>query len=88
LKWAAREKLPLLQALSHVTQASADILGIAAGDISINSDADLCLFAADEYWQVTPTALKSQGKNSPFQGLEFAGKVKMTLIHGQVVYQA
>lgn len=87
LKWAAREKLPLLQALSHVTQASAHILGIAAGDMSLNSDADLCLFNADEYWQVTPTALKSQGKNSPFQGLEFAGKVKMTLIHGQVVYQ-
>jgi dihydroorotase len=88
LKWADREKVPLLQALGLVTKASAGILGIPAGDLHPNSNADLCIFNAQEFWQVTPAALKSQGKNSPFTGLEFAGKVKTTLINGQVVYQA
>jgi len=88
LKWAKQEKISLLHAIKCVTQASADILGISAGDLSLNSDADICIFAADEYWKVTPSALKSQGKNSPFIGLELAGKVKITLVHGQVVYQS
>lgn len=88
LKWARQEKIKLPQAIKCVTQAAAQILGIPAGEISINSDADICIFDADEYWKVTPSALKSQGKNSPFTGLELAGKVKTTLIHGQVVYQA
>lgn len=87
LKWALQEKVSLLHAIGNVTQASAQILGIPAGDLSPNSDADICIFDANEYWKVCPSALKSQGKNSPFNGLELAGKVKTTLVHGQIVYQ-
>lgn len=87
LKWATAEKVPLIDAISRLTQHSANILGIAAGDLSINSDADICIFDANKYWKVTPKTLKSQGKNSPFNGLELLGKVKITLVHGQVVYQ-
>lgn len=86
LKWAAREKLALPQAIAHITSAPAHTLGIAAGDLSIGSNADLCIFDATEYWKVSPKTLKSQGKNTPFNGLELAGKVKYTLVHGQVVY--
>ena len=88
LKWAEREKLGLICAVSLVSQASAKILGIAAGSLDINANADICIFAADEYWKVTPNALKSQGKNTPFGGLEIAGKVKTTLVNGHVVYQS
>jgi len=87
LKWAAKEKVGLLQAVGLITQAAAQILGIPAGDLSPNSDADLCVFDANEYWKISPDMLKSQGKNTPFNGLELAGKVKLTLVHGQVVYQ-
>ncbi|MDP3088207.1 MAG: dihydroorotase [Methylotenera sp.] len=88
LKWAHQEKVSLLDALSLISPASAKILGISAGSLSLNSDADLCIFAANEYWNIVPNALKSQGKNTPFNGLEVAGKVKFTLVHGQVVYQS
>lgn len=87
LKWAAEQKINLLQALRLITQAPANVLGIVAGELSPNSDADLCIFDANEYWKVCPQALKSQGKNTPFTGLELAGKVKYTLVHGQIVYQ-
>ncbi|MFZ3088069.1 MAG: dihydroorotase [Methylotenera sp.] len=87
LKWAAKEKVGLLQATGLITQAAAQILGIPAGDLSPNSNADLCVFDANEYWKISPDMLKSQGKNTPFNGLELAGKVKLTLVHGQVVYQ-
>ena len=87
LKWAYQEKVGLLHAIALVSQASAHILGIPAGELSLNSDADICIFDANEYWKINPGVLKSQGKNTPFNGLEMAGKVKFTLVHGQVVYQ-
>ena len=70
-----------------MTQNSAKILGINAGDLSVNSDADICIFDPNEYWKVGANSLKSQGKNTPFTGLELAGKVRATLVHGQIVFQ-
>lgn len=87
LKWAQQEKIDFSKAISLVSQASASILGIPAGHLSPNSDADICIYDPNEYWKVCPSSLKSQGKNSPFNGLEMAGKVKATLVHGQIVYQ-
>jgi dihydroorotase len=88
LKWAQQEKMSLLNALALISQSSAKILGINAGDLSIHANADICIFDANEYWKIEPKALKSQGKNTPFTGLEIAGKVKTTLVNGQVVYQS
>ncbi len=88
LKWAQQEKVDLLTSIALVSLASAKILGIPAGNLSLNSDADICIFDAKQYWEISPSALKSQGKNTPFNGLEMAGKVKFTLVHGQVVYQS
>ncbi|MEQ1487164.1 MAG: dihydroorotase [Methylotenera sp.] len=88
LKWAKQEKVSLLNAISLISQTSANILGIPAGDLSLNNYADICIFDANEYWKISPNTLKSQGKNTPFTGLELAGKVKATLVHGQIVYQS
>ncbi len=88
VKWAHQEKVSLLNAIALISQSSAKILGIAAGDLSVNANADICIFDANEYWQIVPSALKSQGKNTPFNGLEIAGKVKTTLVNGQIVYQS
>lgn len=88
LKWANQEKLSLAQALALISLSSAKILGITAGDLSINANADICIFDAKEYWTITASALKSQGKNTPFNGMEMAGKVKTTLVNGQVVFQS
>ena len=87
LKWAQQEKVALQQAIKLITQSPANILGIHAGDLSVGSTADICILDANAYWKVCPHALKSQGKNTPFNGLELAGKVKITLVHGQIVYQ-
>jgi dihydroorotase len=88
LKWAKQENVSYLEALMLISQASAEVLDIPAGNLSVNSDADICIFDPNEYWKVSANMLKSQGKNSPFNGLEMVGKVKTTLVHGQVVYQS
>ena len=64
------------------------MLGIDAGHIAVGAQADVCVFDPDAYWLVEPRALKSQGKNTPFLGLELPGKVRYTLVGGQVVHEA
>jgi dihydroorotase len=86
LKWAAETKLPLVAALSRITGEPARILGVEAGHLTPGGDADLCIFDPDHYWMIEASTLKSQGKNTPFLGWELQGKVKYTLINGNVVY--
>jgi dihydroorotase len=87
LKWATQEKLSLLDALARITLQPAQILGLDAGHLSVGSAADLCIFDPERYWKVEPAALKSQGKNTPFLGMELQGRVRHTLVNGAVVYQ-
>ena len=88
LKWAAAEKVALSEALSRITVEPAAILGLDTGHLAVGQPADLCIFDPDAYWKVVPSALKSQGKNTPFLGLEVPGKVRATLVDGQVVYES
>lgn len=88
LKWAQQEKISLLDALAKATMQPAQVLGLDAGHLSVGAAADLCIFDPEAYWKVEPGALKSQGKNTPFNGLEVQGRVRYTLVDGQVVYQS
>ncbi|MBI1174082.1 MAG: dihydroorotase [Sideroxydans sp.] len=88
LKWAEQAKLPLVEALAKVSSQPARILGLDAGHLAVGVAADVCLFDPECYWKVEPAALKSQGKNTPFLGMELRGKVRYTLVNGQVVYQS
>jgi len=88
LKWAMEEKVPLSAALARITCEPAKLLGVAAGDLSAGAPADVCVFDPEQFWTVEPRALKSQGKNTPFLGMEVPGKVRYTLVSGQVVYEA
>ena len=64
------------------------MLGVAAGDLRVGSSADICLFDPGQCWTVERKALRSQGKNTPFMGMELAGKVRVTLVGGHVVHDA
>ena len=87
LKWALEMKLPLSTAIAKITVEPAKILGIDAGHLSPATAADLCIFDPNQYWKVEPAALKSQGKNTPFLGMELQGRVKYTLVDGSIVYE-
>lgn len=87
LKWATEMRLSLSKAVAKMTSDPARILGIEAGHLSTGSAADICIFDPDHYWKVTPMAILSQGKNTPFMGMELPGRVKYTLVNGHVVYE-
>jgi dihydroorotase len=88
LKWAAREGVSLGDALARITLHPARVLGLDAGHLGVGHAADVCIFDPSAHWTVEPRALRSQGKNTPFLGLEVTGRVRMTLVGGQVVYEA
>jgi dihydroorotase len=88
LKWGMERKLPLAHTLARITSDPARILGVASGRIEPGAPGDLVVFDPNAHWRVTPAALKSQGKNSPFLGLELAGRVRATIVAGNVVYEA
>jgi dihydroorotase len=87
LKWARESELPLSAALSKITNDAARVLGIDAGHLSAGAAADVCVFDPTRFWEVRRSALKSQGKNTPYLGYELQGRVCYTIVDGQVVYE-
>jgi dihydroorotase len=87
LKWARETDVPLSAALARITHLPASILGVSAGTLSVGAPADVCVFDPEAHWRVDRQSLASQGKNTPFAGLEVAGRVRWTLVGGQVVHE-
>ena len=88
LKWGVQAKLTLAQTLARVTSAPARVLGVDSGRIAPGAPADLVMFDPQAPFRVDARALRSQGKNSPFLGLELAGRVRATVVAGNVVYES
>lgn len=88
LKWADENGIALSAALNVVTSSPARTLGIDAGHLTVGAAADICVFDPERYWKIEPAMLKSQGKNTPFVGIELKGRVAQTLVDGQLVYTA
>ena len=88
LKWGEARKLPLAATLARITSEPARILGVASGRLAADAPGDLAIFDPKASLRVTPESLRSQGKNTPFLGYELAGKVRYTIVAGNVVYEA
>jgi dihydroorotase len=100
LHWGtASDGSGLQRALAAVTCEPARVLGSAigapaasAGRLVEGGIADVCVFDPAVRWQVTPGALRSQGKHTPFaferSGYELPGRVRATLVAGTLAYDA
>ena len=87
LKWAERAGVPLMDALARITSDPAKIIGITkAGHLSPGARADICVFDPHAHAVISRENLRSQGKNTPFLGLELPGKVRYTLVEGEVMF--
>lgn len=97
LKWAQEDGVPPMRALQVVTQGPVSVLGAALGGLEASAGrlveggiADLCVLDPAAEWAVTPEALRSQGKHTPFDfaitGMHMPGRVRATLVAGTVAF--
>ena len=87
LRWGQANKLGLAATLARITSEPARILRVASGRLAPGAPADVVLFDPAAPFKVSPETLKSQGKNTPFLGYELAGRVRTTIVAGNVVYE-
>jgi dihydroorotase len=86
LKWAEEDKVALPDALRRVTINPAQLLGVKMGHLSVGAHADVCVFDPKVTWKIEPAVLKSQGKNTPFNGYTMQGRVRHTIVEGRLAY--
>jgi dihydroorotase len=79
--------MSLLDALTKITSAPANLMGLRAGRLEKGARADFMLFDPDTPWQVIADDLISKAKNSPFDGRPVQGVVHRTVIDGRTVFR-
>jgi len=87
LKWGEARKLPLAKSLARITSSAAEVLGVTTGRLAPGAPADVTVFDPNATFRVSPQTLRSQGKHTPFTGYELAGRVRYTIVDGNVVYE-
>ncbi len=80
------ESLPLEKIIKCLTINPAKILKIKKGTLKVGSDADICIFDLEKPWVVKAGELKSKSKNTAIENRKLQGKVKMTLLQGEVAF--
>ena len=80
-----RMDLPAI--IKRMSTTPADILRLPRGRMSLGAQANLVLFDPDEEWTVDPERFASKARNTPFAGWKVKGKVKYTIVKGEVIYQ-
>jgi dihydroorotase len=88
LKWGVARRLSLAATLARITSEPAKILRAASGRLAIGAPADVAIFDPQAPVRVSAETLRSQGKNTPFLGLELHGRVRTTIVAGNVVHEA
>ena len=81
-------EMALSDILRRMTINPACILRLPTkGRLAIGSDGDVVIFDPDEAWTVEPNRFASKGRNTPFGGKTLRGKVKYTIVGGEIVYR-
>ena len=86
LRLSQNTTLDLASVINKITRAPADALGIEAGTLSVGATADICIFDETEDWQLSEDFINSNGKNTPFLGWNFQGRVKYTVVGGRLLF--
>lgn len=82
-----REHLSLSEIIAKMTSCAAEVLGLEAGTLRVGAPADVTIFDENEKWVLDKNQLASKSKNTPFHGHEMTGKVRATIINGNVIYR-
>ena len=81
-------KLSLAQLISKLTVEPASVIARdgESGMFKIGTAANITIFDVDREWTVDSRSFASKGKNTPYHGHKFKGKVMATIANGEIVY--
>ena len=76
-----------MQMAEKMSYNPAKVLGLEKGTVAEGSHADITIFDPECEWVIDPAEFLSKGKNTPFGGKKVTGKVKATIVDGEIAYQ-
>ena len=74
--------------ISKLTVGPAKLLSLESGRLDSNLFADIAIIDPNEEWTIRTAEFQSKSRNSPFDGRPAKGRVKYTIVDGQVRYEA
>ena len=77
----------LTKIINIMSVKPSEILGIDAGTLTIGKNADAVIFDPEEKWVVDVNKLHGKSKNAVLKNMELKGKVKYTILGGEVVFE-
>jgi dihydroorotase len=82
-----QHKMPLAKVLALLTSRPAQTLNLKGqGSLAPSAPADAVLFDPSEKWIFQAINSRSKSKNTPFEGWEFQGRVRLTISEGRIAY--
>ncbi len=88
LRFAAETGMAPLDLVARLSSGPAAVIEAEAGSLALGRPADLLLVDSQARWRLQAAALRSAGRNTPFDGSEMHGRVVRTLVRGQTVFSA
>ncbi|MBI1869052.1 MAG: dihydroorotase [Methylocystis sp.] len=80
-------EIGLPRLLRAMSARPAEILGLEQGRLAKGAPADIIRFDPDAQYLVDPAELRSRCKNTPFDEARMQGRVKLTVVGGEVVHE-
>ena len=80
------ESLELSKIIQSLTINPSKILNIKKGSLKKGFDADICIFDLNKPWVIKSEELKSKSKNTAIEDRKLQGKVLMTFLNGELVF--
>lgn len=80
-----KNRLSMIHMLSKFTSNPARYYKLNKGNLQVGKPADVCIFDPNQEYVVE--GFKSKSSNSPFLGRSLYGKVKYTIVGGNIVYK-
>ncbi len=79
--------LTLSELARKMSAAPAAILSLQGGAVEEGGVADLTIADLNAQWTIDPATFVSKGKNTPFAGRQVFGKVRYTIVDGEIRYR-
>ena len=79
--------LTLSELADKMSTNPAAILNLQGGTLEVGAPADLTIVDLNKAWTIDPKDFVSKGKNTPFAGREVYGRVKYTVVDGDIKYR-